>query len=109
MRYGIGLDIGIASVGSAIVLLDGNGEPYKIHRLASRIFDAAEVPKTGAPLAQERREKRGMRRRCRRKRHRKERIRALICKSFDVDNDYIENIFAKTGLSNIYQIRSDTL
>ena len=109
MRYGIGLDIGIASVGSAIVLLDGNGEPNKIHRLASRIFDAAEVPKTGAPLAQERREKRGMRRRCRRKRHRKERIRALICKSLDVDNDYIENIFAETGLSNIYQIRCEAL
>lgn len=109
MRYGIGLDIGIASVGSAIVLLDGNGEPNKIHRLASRIFDAAEVPKTGAPLAQERREKRGMRRRCRRKRHRKKRIRALICKSLDVDNDYIENIFAETGLSNIYQIRCEAL
>lgn len=54
MKYGIGLDIGITSVGSAVVLLDGNGEPAKIHRLSSRIFDAAEVPKTGAPLAKDR-------------------------------------------------------
>ena len=109
MRYGIGLDIGIASVGSAVVLLNRDGEPIKIHRLASRIFDAAEVPKTGAPLAQLRREKRGMRRRFRRKRHRKERIINLLYQVFNIDNEYIDNIFSQNNLSDIYQIRCEAL
>lgn len=109
MKYGIGLDIGIASVGSAVMLLNDKSEPYKIHRLSSRVFDAAEVPRTGASPAQNRREKRGMRRFVRRKRHRKERIRALICKNFGIDDSYIENIFAKPLSGDIYQIRCEAL
>ena len=49
--YGIGLDIGVASVGWAVVALDKNNFPYGIISMGSRIFDAAEHPKTGASLA----------------------------------------------------------
>ncbi|MBR1553754.1 MAG: hypothetical protein IJ631_07090, partial [Schwartzia sp.] len=70
MNYILGLDIGIASVGWAAVALDANDEPYKILDLNSRIFEAAEQPKTGASLAAPRREARGSRRRTRRRRHR---------------------------------------
>lgn len=51
MNYKIGLDIGIASVGWAIMLLDEKDEPIKIHKMGSRIFDEAEQPKTGESLA----------------------------------------------------------
>ena len=78
LSYGIGLDIGIASVGWAVVALDNNELPYGIINIGSRIFDAAENPKDGASLALPRREARSMRRRLRRHRHRNERIRAMI-------------------------------
>ena len=51
MYYRIGLDIGITSVGWAVIENDSDGKPIRIVDLGSRIFDAAEVPKTGAPLA----------------------------------------------------------
>ena len=65
--YGIGLDIGIASVGWAVVALNENAEPYGLIRCGSRIFDKAEQPKTGDSLAAPRREARSARRRLRRR------------------------------------------
>lgn len=38
MRYVLGLDIGIASVGWAVLELDSFDEPFKIVDLNSRIF-----------------------------------------------------------------------
>ena len=61
--YGIGLDIGVASVGWAVVGLNSTGEPVGLHRLGVRVFDKAEQPKTGESLAAPRRMARGMRRR----------------------------------------------
>lgn len=78
IRYTLGLDIGIASVGWAVLRNGLDGEPYKIENLGVRIFDKAEVPKTGASLAAPRREARSSRRVVRRRRHRKERIKYLI-------------------------------
>ena len=76
--YAIGFDIGITSVGWAVVALDVEDKPFGIINMGSRIFDAAEQPKTGASLAAPRREARSMRRRLRRHRHRLERIRHLL-------------------------------
>ena len=67
MGYTIGLDIGITSVGWSVIEDDSNGNPIRIIDLGSRIFDAAEKPKDGSPLAKERRDARGLRRRLRRK------------------------------------------
>ena len=78
MKYAIGLDIGIASVGYAVVGLDYEENPWGIIRLDSRIFDVAENPKDGASLALPRREARSVRRRLRRHKHRIERIKALL-------------------------------
>ena len=78
MGYMLGLDCGIASVGHAVMLLDENDEPFKIHSLGSRVFEAAEQPKTGASLALPRRMNRGLRRTTRRKQFRKERIKNLF-------------------------------
>ena len=63
--YAIGLDVGVASVGWAAVALDSKENPCGILDMGSRIFDAAEQPKTGASLAAPRREARSARRRSR--------------------------------------------
>ena len=78
MHYTLGLDIGISSVGWAVLQNMSDGEPFKIEDLGVRIFEKAEQPKTGASLALSRREARGARRRLRRRRHRKERVKALL-------------------------------
>ncbi len=110
MRYSIGLDIGITSVGFAVVMLDDNDMPCKILNMGSRIFDAAENPKDGSSLALPRREARGARRRLRRRRFRKERIRTLIAESGIATLDEIDAIYnSENVLSDIYQIRCEAL
>ena len=108
MAYGIGLDIGITSVGYAVVALDMDENPWGIIRMGSRIFDAAENPKDGASLALPRREARSARRRLRRHRHRIERIKNLILKSgllTDTDMDCLYN----GQLEDIYALRVKAL
>lgn len=45
MDYRIGLDIGIASVGWAVLQNNSDDEPVRIVDLGVRIFDTAEIPK----------------------------------------------------------------
>ena len=78
MDYKIGLDLGISSVGWAVIQTDCDGNPVKIENLGSRIFDKAENPKDGSSLALKRREARGVRRRLRRRRHRRDRVLSLL-------------------------------
>ncbi len=86
MQYRIGLDIGIASVGYAVLACDEQGEPYRIVRIGSRVFDKLENAKDGKSLALPRREARGMRRRLRRRAHRLERARACFAQYLSVDS-----------------------
>lgn len=46
MNYVLGLDVGIASVGWAVLELNEEDNPIRIEGLGARIFDKAEVPKT---------------------------------------------------------------
>lgn len=78
MFYKIGLDLGIASCGAAAIEIDENGQAKRILSLHSRTFDKAEVPKTGASLAEGRRLARGLRRRIRRKVLRLDDLRKLL-------------------------------
>lgn len=110
MKYIIGLDMGITSVGFAAMMLDDADEPCRILRMGSRIFEAAENPKDGSSLAAPRRENRSMRRRLRRKRFRKEQIRRLIADRGMISEDDIDSIYAScTVLSDIYAIRAEAL
>lgn len=102
--YAIGLDIGITSVGWATVALDATDRPYGIIGMGSRIFDAAEHPKTGQSLAAPRREARTARRRLRRHRHRNERIRYLLTKEKLVSEEQLRALF-DGRLSDIYALR----
>ncbi|MGN1467043.1 MAG: type II CRISPR RNA-guided endonuclease Cas9 [Ruminococcus sp.] len=110
MRYSIGLDIGITSVGFAVLMLDDSDKPCRIVRLGSRIFDAAENPKDGSSLAAPRRENRGMRRRLRRKRLRKECVKKLIEKNGIMTISEIDGIYQNnSSLTDIYEIRYQAL
>lgn len=110
--YRLGLDVGIKSVGWCVLECDENGEPIQINALNSRIFDAAEQPKTGASLAEPRRNARGLRRRIRRKSFRLERIRKLFTENgielFETQDDLI---CLKDEYKNldVVELRSDAL
>lgn len=108
MKYGVGLDCGIASVGFCVVALDSNDEPKRIVKLGSRIFDRAENPKDGSSLAKPRREARGLRRRVRRHQHRLERIRYMLVKDGIVSQSELSSMFCGQ-LSDIYELRTAAL
>lgn len=108
LSYAIGLDIGITSVGWATVALDDDDKPFGIIGMGSRIFDAAEQPKTGESLAAPRRAARSMRRRLRRHRHRNERIRALLVNCDILTEDRLSHLF-EGQLSDIYELRVSAL
>ena len=108
MKYGIGLDCGIASVGFCITELDSGDEPKRIVKLGSRIFDKAENPKDGSSLAKPRREARSLRRRVRRHQHRLERIRYMLVKDEIVSQSELNAMFCGQ-LSDIYELRTKAL
>lgn len=102
MRYGIGLDIGIGSVGSAVIQLDENNEPYKIEHLHVRVFEPAKDNV-------DRRTNKGTRRRIRRRRHRKDRVKNLIYSEFNTNEQEVQNLYTEKKLSDIYEIRYNSL
>lgn len=110
--YRLGLDVGIKSVGWCVLECDENGEPIQINALNSRIFDAAEQPKTGASLAEPRRNARGLRRRIRRKSFRLERIRKLFSENgIELFETHEDLICLKDEYKNldVVKLRSDAL
>ena len=110
MKYTLGLDIGIGSVGWAVLQNGADDLPVKIKDLGVRVFTEAEHPKTGASLAQPRREARSSRRRIRRRRHRKERIKNLIEEQEIMTWDEINHLFKSTDfVQDVYELRADGL
>ena len=107
--YGIGLDIGIASVGWAVVALNENAEPYGLIRCGSRIFDKAEQPKTGESLAAPRREARSTRRRLRRRSLRKADLYELMAQNGLPGRAKIEEAVQAGHLPDIYALRVQAL
>ena len=103
-KYAIGLDIGIASVGYAVLALDYEENPWGIIRMGSRIFDVAENPKDGASLALPRREARSVRRRLRRHRHRIERIKNLLLYYNIITTDELQHLY-EGNLTDVYELR----
>lgn len=108
MKYTIGLDIGIASVGYSILELNEEEIPIRIHDLGVRIFDKAEHPKNGASLAAPRREARGARRRLRRKKHRIERIKNQLLAHNVLNTDTLLHLY-DGDLEDIYKLRTEAL
>ena len=93
-KYIVGLDIGISSVGWALLALDENDNPYRIIDVGSRIFTPGEES-SGDSKAKTRREKRGARRISRRREFRVDRVRNLL-----YENNYLKGkINANTVVS----------
>ena len=110
MNYRIGLDLGIASVGWAVIENNINGEPIRIVDLGSRIFDAAENPKDGSPLAKPRRDARGTRRRLRRRNHRILRTKRLLERYNIISQKEIEDMYENYKFQyNVYELRVQAL
>lgn len=108
MNYRIGLDLGIASVGWAVIEDDINGNPIRIIDLGSRIFDVAEHK--GASLAKTRRDARETRRRLRRRNHRILRTKRLLEKYNIISQKEIEDMYENYNFQfNVYELRVQAL
>lgn len=110
MKYVLGLDIGIASVGFAVVEQDDNREFTGISDAGVRVFRAAEQPKTGASLALPRREKRGSRRRLQRRVSRLYRLKQLFVQNGIITEQNIEELYIDGKKTiDVWNLRKDAL
>lgn len=110
MNYILGLDIGIASVGWAIVEIDEEENPIRLIDLGVRVFERAEVPKTGDSLAAARRLARSVRRLTRRRAHRLLRARRLLKREGVLQAaDFDENGLIKSLPNTPWQLRAAAL
>ncbi len=102
----VGLDIGIASVGWAVL----DPDEKEIRGLGVRTFPKAEDPKTGASLALPRRLARSARRRLARRRSRMAALRTLLVDSGILAVDQLADAFVPhAGDTNPYQLRAEGL
>jgi CRISPR-associated protein, csn1 family len=110
INYILGLDIGIASVGWAMVEIDEEENPICLIDLGVRVFERAEVPKTGDSLAMARRLARSVRRLTRRRAHRLLRTRRLLKREGVLqDTDFDENGLIKSLPNTPWQLRAAAL
>lgn len=104
-----GFDIGIASLGWAVVDFDDTSDPEndvyptgEIVKSGVRCFPVAENPKDGSSLAQPRRQKRLLRRLCRRKARRMAGVKNLFVANGLIGKDALFN-----EKNNIYKARDN--
>lgn len=113
MHYIVGFDIGIASVGWAIIQTDRDGNPLKIIDLGVRIFEKGEQPKSNGKTVSVnyiRRMYRSARRRLWRKAHRKERIKLLLDKVGLITKENLEKLFSASSFEkDVYTLRAEGL
>jgi CRISPR-associated endonuclease Csn1 len=99
-RLVFGLDVGIASVGYALL----DFEQETIVTLGSHVFEAGENPHDGASLAEPRRLKRAQRRRLDRRRRRLTGLLKL-CQSVDLINNLSLKSHTAAGLTDPWKLR----
>lgn len=105
MKYTLGLDIGITSVGWAVL----NNEDERIEDLGVRTFQGAENPKDGSSLNTPRRMARGLRRRLRRRSHRMKRLLHLFERRGLVTEVRSADFFARNFILTPYDLRAAAL
>lgn len=108
LDYRIGLDIGIASVGWAVLENNSNDEPIRIIDWGVRLFDKAEN-EDGSALAEPRRIARSTRRRLHRRKHRLERIKWLLQEEGFIDIEQFMERYRSANLPDVYQLRYESL
>lgn len=105
-HYGIGLDIGIGSVGWAVISwLFANKSDARIEDLGVRLFDSGELEGGKDRKSQKRRVFRGNRRLIRRCKHRKDRAKYFLQKIGLISSDKIKIWQEKNGNQNIFEVR----
>ena len=112
----LGLDIGIASVGWAVIdYSQKDALQNKIVKSGVRTFTQAENPKDGKPLAEPRRLARGARRTLKRKRQRMKAIKRLFTEYFSLAKNDIfvgetdNTIYSKKGRLDVWQLRAEAV
>ena len=109
MNYVLGLDIGITSVGWAVLELNTQDEPIRIVNLNSRIFEKAETQK-GESLAAPRRMARSARRLTRRRAFRLHRVRRYLIRNSILNKQEVGLLYADSkGNTDIYALRYQAL
>lgn len=103
-KYGIGLDIGIGSVGYAVISRTNNLDA-RIEDIGVRLFDSGENIRQKASNAQERRGYRSTRRLLRRRKHRKERIKKFFLKIKLMNEIQLKAWQEQNGNQNALQTR----
>ena len=111
--YRLGLDIGIASVGAAVVQTNSFDNPCHLTEPDVRKFTAAECRENGKnngkSAAVPRRECRYTRRRIRRKQLRMNCIKQALQKADLIDIDEFMKRYSDGTLPNVYQLRYEGL
>ncbi len=112
----LGLDIGIASVGWAVINYDQeDATQNQIIKSGVRIFTQAENPKDGKSLAEPRRLARGARRTLKRKCQRMKGIKRLCMNALSLSHKDLfageidETIYSKQGRTDVWQLRSEAI
>ncbi len=106
----LGLDIGIASIGHSIVEFDEKELTGKFLNLGVRVFTAAEQPKTGASLAQPRREARSARRRLSRRANRLYNIKKFLIEKKFITQAEIETFYNSAEIKiDVWNLRKEAL
>lgn len=103
-KYGIGLDIGIGSVGYAVISKTNNLDA-RIEDIGVRLFNSGENIRQKASNAQERRGYRSTRRLLRRRKHRKERIKKFFLKIKLMNEVQLKEWQGQNGNQNVLQTR----
>ena len=104
MNFYLGLDIGIGSIGWAILNLD----KLRIEDFGVRLFDTGEDQRKNERYSQQRRRYRGIRRLYRRRSHRKSRLKNYLCLiGFTTEKD-VNNYF-ETNDNNVVKLRYEAL
>ena len=111
--YRLGLDIGIASVGAAVVQTNSFDNPCHLTEPDVRIFPAAECRENGKnngkSAAVPRRECRSTRRRIRRKQLRMNCIKQALQKADIINIDEFMKRYSDGTIPNVYQLRYEGL
>ena len=106
IKYALGLDIGVASIGWAILDLDNE----KIERLGVRIFEKPEDPQDGTSPAAARRVARGMRKRIGRRAKRMGDIRSLLVRRGVMPSrKSLDSLFIVPQIKTPYDLRAEGL
>ena len=107
----LGLDLGITSIGWALVNIDNkDSKNSEILGSGVRIFTIAEHPKDGKSLALPRREARGARRTTKRKAQKIRAIKRTLIENKIITKSELENLFiGNIGQKDVWDLRRDAL